>query len=169
MHVLVSIGYHDFSSYILNLPGSRMFKILPGLTFNFLILVQIFLLVSLTSDFHRYGVDIQMKWSQDRGQVLFFIAAFWITFALCFPIIMKVFFSGQPEIIALSELLRVNCCVWEIRQGYAEVIFRHLLPNPILGTSTVHLHYASRNHYEFTDVGKVRITYHISIQTHIES
>ena len=92
MHVLVSIGYHDFSSYILNLPGSRMFKILPGLTFNFLILVQIFLLVSLTSDFRRYGVDILMKWNQDRGQVLFSIAAFWITFALFFTIIVKVFF-----------------------------------------------------------------------------
>jgi hypothetical protein len=65
-------------------------------------------------------------------------------------------FSGDPEIIALSEILRVNSCVWEIRHGYAEVIFHHLFTNPIPGTSTVHLHYASRRHYEFTDIGKVK-------------
>jgi hypothetical protein len=64
--------------------------------------------------------------------------------------------SGQPEIIALSEILRVNCCVWEVRQGYAEVIFRHLLTSQVPGTHTVHLHYASRRHYEFTDISKVK-------------
>ena len=95
-----------------------------------------------------------MKWCQDHGQVLFSIA-FWKTLLYVFPQSCGCFFPGQPEIIALSEILRVNCCVWEIRQGYAEVIFRHLLTNPILGTSTVHLNYASRRHYEFTDVGKV--------------
>jgi hypothetical protein len=65
-------------------------------------------------------------------------------------------FSGDREIIALSEILRVNSCVWEIRHGHVEVIFRHLLTNPIPGTSTVHLHYASRLHYEFTDIPKVK-------------
>lgn len=76
--------------------------------------------------------------------------------------------SGQPEIIALSEILRVNCCVWEVRQGYAEVIFRHLLTSQIPGTNTVHLHYASRRHYEFTDIGKVKIIQHLPVQTVFE-
>jgi hypothetical protein len=54
-------------------------------------------------------------------------------------------------------------------QGYAEVIFRHLLTNPILGTSTVHLHYASRRHYEFSkDVSKVRMIKHISMPACID-
>ena len=97
---MVPFGYHDF--FILNLPGSRMFKILTGLTFNFLILVQIFLLVSLTSDFHPYGVNILMKWCQDRGQVLFSIA-FWILFALYFPIIMQIF---------IFRATRNYCFIW---------------------------------------------------------
>ena len=71
--------------------------------------------------------------------------------------------------MALSEILRVNCCVWEIRQGYAEVIFRYLLTNPIPGTSTVHLHYASRRHYEFTDVGKVKTTKHATFHWRIHN
>jgi hypothetical protein len=79
----------------------------------------------------------------------------------------SVLFSGDPEIIALSEILRVNSCVWEIRHGYAEVIFRHLLTNPIPGTSTVHLHYASRRHYEFTDIRKVKTIKHLPMQTFI--
>ena len=65
------------------------------------------------------------------------------------------FFSGQPEIMALSEILLVNSVVWEVKQGYAQAVFRHLLPHPVAGTRTVHLHYASRRHYEHTDIDKV--------------
>ena len=64
-------------------------------------------------------------------------------------------FSGQPEIMALSDMLGVNCIVWEVKQGYAQAVFRHLHPHPIAETRTVHLHYASQRHYEYTDIPKV--------------
>ncbi len=126
-----------------------MFIILCGPIFNFLILVQTFRLVSLMSGFQLYGASIPMKCFQDLGQVLLFLAQYSVLLFAFFY--FSVLFSGDPEIIALSEILCVNSCVWEIQHGYAELIFRHLLTNPIPGTSTVHLHYASRRHYEFTD------------------
>ncbi len=69
----------------------------------------------------------------------------------------KALFSGQPEIMALSNMLGVNCIVWEVlvKQGYVQAIFRHLHPHPIAETRTVHLHYASQRHYEYTDIPKV--------------
>ena len=63
-------------------------------------------------------------------------------------------FSGEPEIMALCELLNVNCVVWELRQQYAEVIFQFQRPGR---TPSVHLHYASRRHYENTDIPKVNL------------
>ena len=57
--------------------------------------------------------------------------------------------------MALSDMLGVNCIVWEIKQGYAQSIFRHLHPRPITETRTVHLHYASQRHYEYTNIPKV--------------
>ena len=89
---------------------------------------------------------------------------FWLHFIL-FVILLPWFFyilPGQPKISALCEVLRVNCCVWEVRQGHAQVLFRYILTNSIPGTITVHLHYASRLHYEYTDINPVR---NISIST----
>jgi hypothetical protein len=64
------------------------------------------------------------------------------------------FFSGEPEIMALCELLNVNCVVWELRQQYAEVIFQFQRPGR---NQSIHLHYASRRHYEYTDIPKVNL------------
>jgi hypothetical protein len=64
-------------------------------------------------------------------------------------------FSGRQEIMALSNMLGVNCIVWEVKQGYAQAVFHHLHPHPIAETRTVHLHYASQRHYEYTDIPKV--------------
>ena len=66
-------------------------------------------------------------------------------------------FSGRQEIMALSNMLGVNCVVWEVKQGYAQAVFRHLHLHPIAETRTVlvHLHYASQRHYEYTDIPKV--------------
>ena len=143
-----------------------MFVILPGSIFNFLTLAQILHLDDLTSDFQLYGANILMKWPQDLGQVKLFLTQYsdWLLAFLHFCVLL----SGQPEIIALSEILRVNCCVWEVRQGYAEVIFHHLLISQAPGTNTVHLHYASRRHYEFTDISKVKIIQPLPVQTFIE-
>jgi hypothetical protein len=113
--------------------------------------------------FQLYGASIRMKCPQDLGRVLLFLTQYSVLH-FAFPF-FSVLFSEDPEIIALSEILRVNSCVWKIRHGYAEVIFRHLLTNPIPGTSTVHLHYASRRHYEFTDIGKVKTMKHLPMQS----
>jgi hypothetical protein len=63
--------------------------------------------------------------------------------------------AGQTEIIALSELYDVNCIVWEVKDGYAEQIFRHMAVSS--DAITVHLHMAGRKHYEFTDIPTVKI------------
>ena len=60
--------------------------------------------------------------------------------------------------MALCRILNVNCVIWEIQQQYAEVIFRHQVQNP-LSTRTVHLRYASRRHYESTDIPKVYLPF----------
>ena len=56
--------------------------------------------------------------------------------------------------MALCELLNVNCVVWELRQQYAEVIFQFQRPGQ---NQSVHLHYTSRRHYEYTDIPKVNL------------
>ena len=56
--------------------------------------------------------------------------------------------------MALCRILNVNCFIWEVRQQYAEVIFRHQIQDS-LRVRTVHLRYASRRHYESTDIPKV--------------
>ena len=60
--------------------------------------------------------------------------------------------------MALCRILNVNCFIWEVRQQYAEVIFRHQVQDP-LRAQTVHLRYASRRHYESTDIPKVCFTF----------
>ena len=70
-------------------------------------------------------------------------------------IVNATLFSGEHEIMTLSDMLGVNCIVWEVKQGYAQAIFRHLHPHSVAATRTVHLHYASRRHYEYTDIPKV--------------
>ena len=56
--------------------------------------------------------------------------------------------------MALCEILDVNCIIWELRQQYAEVIFRYQRPGQ---SQTVHLLYAARRHYEYTDILKVNL------------
>ena len=56
--------------------------------------------------------------------------------------------------MALCELLNVNCVVWELRQQYAEVIFQFQRPGQ---NQSVHLHYASRRHNEYTYIPKVNL------------
>ena len=86
-------------------------------------------------------------------------------YSVCFDIISpdlpfsSLFYStGQPEIIALSELLRVHSVVWQVHQGYAEAIFQHRIQSPSPTTIAVHLHYDSGRHYEDTDIPKVCIS-----------
>ena len=67
--------------------------------------------------------------------------------------------------MALSEILHVNSVVWEVHQGYAQAVFRHLPQQPVPVTNTVHLHYASRRHYEYTDIPKVLYKYYYIFHT----
>lgn len=69
--------------------------------------------------------------------------------------LIYMFFSGQPEIMALCKLHSCNCIVWEVVNHYGQNVFSYILNPAPPNCKTVHLHLASKQHYETTDIPQV--------------
>jgi hypothetical protein len=60
--------------------------------------------------------------------------------------------AGETELMVLAQLQSVNAVVWLIDNGMATYTMQYVNAAAPPGSRTVHLHYRTGNHYQFTDV-----------------